>query len=371
MQHKTWAIDANNSAPLHERVRLAVVRQILEGHAAVNDKLPTETALAQTLGVGRLTVRKAYLRLRDQGVLIQRQGSGTFVAPGAHAALGAPCRRRLRRVVYVLGASDLSQVGAPWRFLVGDYAAGMSSALSGQATNLAFTPGLAPADAPLLLEADGVIIGQPQSSDDAVVRELRQRGTPVVYIGHTGACAASVFKLMGALPGPSVGYDRAKAVRLACDHLVSQGFRRIGYIGSLEAGPGLLHHKLQAFISSLLSKGIDVSPKDIVRAEVQFGQAFSAARKRIALGDLPQAFFVDTDFKAIEVLAALRESGLSVPDDISIVGYDDIPDAAESDPPLTTIRTPRVEIGRQAIEVLCRSQPQSDIILEPELRIRA
>ena len=90
----------------------------------------------------------------------------------------------------------------------------------------------------------------------------------------------------------------------------------------------------------------------MIEAGPQGAGVYSVLRGLVRRGDLPEAFFVETDEIAIPTLAILQEYGVRVPEDVGVVGYDDWDESARLDPPLTTVRTPRREIGRRAAEML-------------------
>jgi DNA-binding transcriptional regulator YhcF (GntR family) len=96
-----------------------------------------------------------------------------------------------------------------------------------------------------------------------------------------------------------------------------------------------------------------------------------ALLKLLALGkDRPTAVFVDTDIKAAGAIQAAKEAGLNVPGDISIAGFDDIPDAEYMNPPLTTVKVPYYKMGVKAVKRLLSSQEEKPIIIKAQLKIR-
>jgi DNA-binding LacI/PurR family transcriptional regulator len=107
---------------------------------------------------------------------------------------------------------------------------------------------------------------------------------------------------------------------------------------------------------------------------VQPGKAYAAARDILQAGDLPEAFFVDTDYKAMEVVCALNDAGVRVPGQVRIAAYDNVPEAATFTPALTTVSIPRREIGRRAAQMLLEwpedgAMPES-VLLTSELIVR-
>jgi DNA-binding LacI/PurR family transcriptional regulator len=106
------------------------------------------------------------------------------------------------------------------------------------------------------------------------------------------------------------------------------------------------------------------------------GTGFASTKSLLEASELPTAIFVSSDVLAFAALAAIREHGLRIPDDISVVGFDDHPLAQFAYPPLTTVRLPFNEMGRQAGNMLLNllkhnDEPGREIELETELIIRA
>jgi LacI family transcriptional regulator len=153
-----------------------------------------------------------------------------------------------------------------------------------------------------------------------------------------------------AIPGSAVIPDNSGGARATAHMLFELGHRRFGVV----SGPELLtttHDRLGGFQRGLLERGIELPPSQIVAGD------FSRDGGRRATLDLldrhPQitAIFALNDVMAIGALAALRERGIGVPEAISVVGYDDIPIAADVTPALTTVRVPMVELGERAVQL--------------------
>jgi len=162
--------------------------------------------------------------------------------------------------------------------------------------------------------------------------------------------------------------------RLAAEHLIGLGHTNIVQVcGSLNIP--VFERRYLGFRDALLKAGID--PQDERRIfgdlSIEFGQ--SAAKTLAASGNLPTAVFVHNDETATGLLHGLSQAGLSVPDDISVIGYDDMPYSAVFSPGLSSIRLPRREWGRLASRKLIavlEDQPgaKDALIIEPELIVR-
>lgn len=209
---------------------------------------------------------------------------------------------------------------------------------------------------------DGLVVSGPRYDDEELV-ELARDGFPVV--------------IQGSLPGldvPSVDVDNEAGARLAVEHLLALGHRRIACITNASIAYTAASERVAGYREVLAAAGIAEEPGMI--AEGAF-DAFSGHRAvaEILARSTPDAIFVASDVVAIGVIAGLREAGLSVPGDVSVVGFDAIPLAAYLDPPLTTISLPAHDLGQAAgIALLDRiaGRPVAGRTLLPtELIVRA
>jgi DNA-binding LacI/PurR family transcriptional regulator len=181
--------------------------------------------------------------------------------------------------------------------------------------------------------ADGLVVSGPRVDDDEL-RTLAASGAPIV--------------LQGSLAGvdlPSVDVDNVAAARMAVRHLVELGHRRIALVTNAPLSYTAARDRLTGYRLALRDAGIEPDDRLVAVAD------FNAASGRIAMARLLEAngltaAFVASDVVALGAMAAIREAGLRVPDDISIVGFDDVPLAAYFDPPLTTVRLPAHDLGR-------------------------
>ncbi|WP_020013499.1 LacI family DNA-binding transcriptional regulator [Promicromonospora sukumoe] len=146
----------------------------------------------------------------------------------------------------------------------------------------------------------------------------------------------------------SVGSTNWLGGRSAAEHLVGLGHRHIGVV----AGPSeslSAVARLDGFLTSCRQRGVPVDP-DLVRpVRFDHDQAVQVAEQWFRRPDPPTAIFAGSDAQAMGVLEAARRAGLRVPDDVSLVSYDDTPLASWANPPLTAVRQPLEEIGRRAL----------------------
>jgi LacI family transcriptional regulator len=156
------------------------------------------------------------------------------------------------------------------------------------------------------------------------------------------------------LPDPdvaSVGATNWAGGLAATRHLIRHGHTRIGAIG----GPPTLlcsRARLDGYRAALDAGGLRIDPELLRDGNFHHSGGYEAAIELLALADRPTAIFAGSDEQACGVIEAARTSGLSVPRDLSVVGFDDLPFARWASPPLTTVRQPLAYMGRMAAQML-------------------
>jgi DNA-binding LacI/PurR family transcriptional regulator len=173
--------------------------------------------------------------------------------------------------------------------------------------------------------------------------------------------------------GHSVMIENFDASRQAVAHLIGLGHRRIAYIGD-RFGYGSDSERFSGYRSALDEADIPIDPDLFVHGDGKADSGMIAAEKLLATVPPPTAIFCYNDMTALGALKAIRTRGLSVPDDISLIGFDDLPLALYMDPPLTTVRQPKHEMGQLAMQVLLKlvsgSHSQQNIKVNGELILR-
>jgi DNA-binding LacI/PurR family transcriptional regulator len=170
---------------------------------------------------------------------------------------------------------------------------------------------------------------------------LRERGLPVVLV-DTYLEGAGI---------PAVAPDYREGARLATSHLLALGHRRVGLLGAAVAYPfGRETH--DGYVDALAAAHVHHDPHLVRRCPIGVEAATEAMASLLAAPDAPTAVFAVTDAMAIGALRAARARGLALPRDLAVVGMDDIELAAYTDPPLTTVRVGKEEMGRLAAERL-------------------
>ena len=210
---------------------------------------------------------------------------------------------------------------------------------------------------------DGIILSGPRQ-DDQEIRRLYENGVPIM--------------LQGQLPGSSIPFvdvQAEKGAQLAVSHLIELGHERIGMITNAALSYTSAQQRRSGFVQALEQAGLVVDQALI--KEGNYTPASGHAAMNDLLVETPRcsAVFVASDVVAIGAILAAKRAGLRIPDDIAVVGFDDIPLADYFDPPLTTVRLPAYGLGWAAGERLIRlirgeGLDKNELLLDSELIVR-
>ncbi len=151
---------------------------------------------------------------------------------------------------------------------------------------------------------------------------------------------------------PTVKVDNIAAAQKATEHFIDMGHRRIACILGPETSP-LTHDRLKGYELALANANIEFDPDLIVAGDFSMNSGFHAASKLLQLEESPSATFCMNDEMAIGLIRGITNAGLLVPQDMSVIGFDDIEFAKYCEPPLTTISQPMEDLGRTAMNYLC------------------
>ncbi len=170
--------------------------------------------------------------------------------------------------------------------------------------------------------------------------------------------------------------DNVKGADMAVSHLLSRKRRRIAFIGS-EQERHSLEDRLSGYRKALNRAGIEISEDIIVLDKFQEQSGYKIIRDLIENGIVPDGVFAENDLIAMGVVQGVQDSGYRVPEDVAVIGFDDIPIASHPDIQLSTIHQPKYRIGAYAAEILLRQlekEPSEKeierITLQPELLVR-
>ncbi len=186
---------------------------------------------------------------------------------------------------------------------------------------------------------DAIVLVGDMTDQPRLIKDLQSSRVPVVALWQ-GSRVRGI---------PAVNVDNRCGVRLALDHLTTLGHRRIAFVGGRPLGD--IEERRAAFVEYLADAGMDL-PDEYVQHTVNTPAGGSMSLR--SLRDLPApptAVVAATDVLAVGVLNAAFQTGVRVPDDLSVTGFDDIPFAAYTVPPLTTLRMPITDMIAEAVRL--------------------
>ncbi|MBD8677020.1 LacI family DNA-binding transcriptional regulator [Sphingomonas sp. CFBP 13720] len=214
-------------------------------------------------------------------------------------------------------------------------------------------------------KADGLILLGYGDFDDYRVRlnQLMAQGTHFVRWGS----------LDPAHPGTVIGCDNIAGGRAAGRHLIDRGRRRIAFLGDASSQYPESRDRYRGLVAALRDDGATVDPGLQVDALSSEASGYDAARRLMGRGIAFDAIFAASDMIALGAVRALVEAGRSVPKDVALVGFDDIPAAGMAQPPLTTVRQDYARAGELLVDMLIRQidrRETAPVLLPPELVVR-
>jgi len=172
--------------------------------------------------------------------------------------------------------------------------------------------------------------------------------------------------------GDYVCVDTAKGVFLATEHLIKLGYREIGFLCAIDPN----HLRVEEFRATMRRYNLPIHEEWIIPGSGYYTGGYSGMKKLLSLDNRPRAILAFNDVAAIGGMRAIREAGLKIPEDLAIVGFDDIEESEYACPPLTTMHQPKAEVAQKIVEILLNNienpdgrEPQQ-LILEPSLIIR-
>jgi len=202
-------------------------------------------------------------------------------------------------------------------------------------------------------KVDGVAI-MTSEMHSQVLEDFHRQGIPLIFL-DTARARNEISRLV---------IDYQSGIEAAVEHLHSLGHTSIGFI----AGPAKYHSakiREKAFLKGMQKRNLPIPAHFIQKGDHTIGGGYQAMVQMLTGKHLPKAVITSNDLTAIGALRAIHEKNLRVPQDISIVGFDDITVSSYTEPPLTTVRIPRNEIAETAFHALVEMQKKHSINVHP------
>jgi DNA-binding LacI/PurR family transcriptional regulator len=340
----------------YELVREGLVAAIESGRFAAGERLPTVQALAEQHGVSVAPVVQAITSLCKEGLIARIPGQqGVFVA-----GLAGAVDRKVKAVAMVYEGAAHQPAGGASKLFPQIVVENIAEAARRQGVDVRIF-----AHRPVTIDKEDQELLQIISQFQVVVfpdanyhhwtKYLEAQGCRVLFVGTNNA-----------YPGVNrLRFDLSGGVAEAVDHLVQLGHRRIAYLDSIEQYLGLPHDKTVGYCRGMSRHGLAATLLPLengnqigaYRAIAKVASTWSASNER------PTAILAGNDLLAAGAMVALQEAGLRVPLDISVMGMDDRPDAAEATPPLTTIALDHPAITTLALEWITQSLDQGNALV--------
>lgn len=348
----------NEAQPLYVQVANILKQRILSGIWHDGENIPPEKMLCVEFEIARGTLRQALKILEDEGYLRREQGRGTFITlPGAN---GSTKTNHLAFVVPYVRDSSVSTM------LVGFQRVAEQSGYS-----VIFNH-----------------VNNDLAQQEEVVRKLVRQGvmgialypvdsehtSPVAELTASGYPIVLVDRYLKGLSTDYVMTDHFGGALRGTHYLVNRGHRRVGFVTWLSPAISM-EHRMLGYIQALREQGIQPDDKLICRVEGYPTVDLTPLKTYLSSSQRPTAIFAANDQIAIALYRAAAAVGLRVPEDLAVVGFDNLDISSHLDPPLTTVAQPFMKIGETAVEMLLRrirgeAGHLQQITLAPELVIR-
>ena len=318
--------------------------RILDGRLPAGTRLPTDEELAALYQISRDTVRKALAQLANEGLIERVQGRGTFVS--RPSSYGSPLTQlKQKQIGLVLNRTFRTQLAM--NLLVG-----VEQAAKSHGYNVSFTyaEGEQEQQASDIARmranhVSGMIIWPTGDSTAALIRQLQADHIPVVLMD----------RYFPDLPLDYVGSDNVGGGYRATEHLLILGHRRIGFVYAHEETLQItsVYERWQGYRKALQKYEVHYD-ETLVVPDVRQSQAgtLEGLVEFLQRPDRPGAIFTVNDYVALDVLQAAKALHLRIPEDLAVVGFDDMEFAAHVNPPLTTIKQQFIDIGLRAGSLL-------------------
>jgi len=358
-------IDKNVRIPVYLQCATVIRKAIEDGRYGVGAFLPSERELSREFNINRLTLRKGLAELVRQGLLENIPGAGNRVV--------TQTPQRVQR--YTIACMMLRQGKAPTLSpFYADIIEGIEGVISSAGYDLVVTtldpsdlwgeddrPRAAPRNAKM--HFDGVILID--GITDELILTYHKKGIPLVLVDRPSSIKG--------VPGVTV--DNRKGAYDAARYMIDQGHRHIAYAGA--ASDPISDERFSGFKQALDEANITFLKRDFMESGYLIDSSYAVVSRYVSKNrdKLPTAICAINDEAAMGAMKALQERDIPVPEEISVIGFDDIAWSAHTQPPLSSVRMPRKQMGEIAAQMLLQQLTQptagvSQVVLQTELIIR-
>ena len=213
-------------------------------------------------------------------------------------------------------------------------------------------------------QAAGLLVVSTHPKDGDVLARAREAGIPIVLLDRE----------LTNFEADTVKVDNVRGAYLAVRHLVTLGYERIAIIaGTQYLTPG--YERLQGCYDAFSETSVSIDETYVRIGNFKIESGYAITRELMQVTPRPDAIFVSNNLMTLGALRALHELGIRIPEEVGLVGFDDMPWAGDLNPPLTAVSQPGYELGQQAVQLLLKRLSQPDapyykVILQPRLIVR-
>ncbi len=331
------SVDRKVKVPLYMQVYESLLGRIKDGTYPAAALLPSERELSVIFSVDRLTVRRALEMLAGEGLVEKKAGLGTWVKepPPGPGSVGG-----VRTIVFALPES-VSRIDRITEPCISALFFGIEHELAQNEFQLTYTTLGEDQELSGLLRGDQVAgIMFVSQMPPRVLKEARREGMAAVVVNHYDPYF------------PSILPDRETGSFQAVTHLVDLGHRRIAFISGI---PSYLSSRANydGYRRALMEAELDWKDQPFAQGDWTFDGGYRAMTAILeSEGPAPTALFAANDMSALGAIEAVREAGLEVPGDMSVVGFDDVEQCRQVSPRLTTVRMDTDLMARAACQKL-------------------
>lgn len=370
-------LDDHSDIPKYLQVARAIEFHIRAGHVRSNARLPSENELDKLLGLSRSTIRKALEELERLGCIYRKQGHGTFAAvlypspaasngtmfaaepvisetpgtmPSWLTASSSPSNPTVQKRAGSIGLLVPTMLNEIYPLII----KGVEDVASRRGSNVFICNTYANRDRELTLMQDMIERGVDGIILEPTHARFDQPGTRTFQLLKSFPLPCVLID--NDIPGlelPQVILDDFRGGEVAARHLVDNGHRRLAYVFKETVLAAL--DRRDGFLATLRSAGIPISNALLVpygEEDESRNPGYLYTERLLKVDPQPTAIFYFNDELAINGIRAIRDAGLRVPEDISVIGFDNIQSGAAPDVRLTTIEHPKYFGGRWAADIL-------------------
>lgn len=336
------SIEFEKAVPKYYQIEKHIKSLIASGKIKSGDKLPSEESLSEHLGLNRWTVNKAINHLVEEGILYRNRGQGTFVTP-----YKLKSTHTLAVVLYHIDSPFFSRIvkGIEEKASEEGYHLLLCNTLGDEDRETTYIRQLIEDE-----KVDGFLLCPSNKNlSSPLFDTLREKNIPVVVFPQAGEKRN----------GHNISYvvtDDEQGAYDAVRHLTGIGHTRIGFVTSGNRMDKAILDRWNGYKKAMAENGTEVSEDYVIQTPgIDMEDGWNAAEEKIDAIKKFTAVFCIGDMLAIGMMKKLHSRGIKVPEDLSVVGFDNIDMAGYPDVQLTTVEQPTYLIGQKATEILIQN----------------